>query len=88
MSKLDSSSGSDQVSDSSSEFRGYILYGIRIILGVILGLFLIWMVSIFVFVFFRTLVDPHFSLAESYAVSGLWTMAWVLYRYGKNNPSI
>lgn len=69
--------------DISSELRGYILYGFKIILTVMLGLFLFWIASIPIFVGFRVFVDPKFSLAESYAVTSLWLMAWVIYKYGK-----
>lgn len=75
----------DKTSDReviSSELRGYIIYGFKIILTVMLGLLLFWIASIPVFVGFRVFVDPKFSLAESYAVTSLWLMAWVIYKYG------
>lgn len=75
----------DKTSDKeaiSSELRGYIIYGSKIIFMVMLGLFLFWIASIPVFVGFRLFVDPKFSLAESYAVTSLWAMAWIIYKYG------
>ena len=82
--KLDSkdeniSSGSS--SDSDSELKSYIIYGTKIILMVLLGLFLLWMASIPVFVGFRLFIDPKFSLGESYAITSILIMAYVVYKY-------